>query len=180
MQLPPTSQPVFSAEDIQTRVRELGARISAEMGGSNLLCLTVLRGGVFFAIDLMRAFDQERFDSIELDFVKLESYGGTKSRGSVKIKGSMPRVAGRNVLVIEDMIDSGRTLESLDDALKIAGAQSVRYAVLVDRTPGHPKCKVHPNYVAFPYEGDLFLYGYGLDIDGKYRTLRSIGGVPRQ
>ena|SRR5690606_41314280 len=104
----PDPYPVlFSAEAVQRRVAELAAQISADYAGKRLLCLVVLRGGFFFGADLVR---QLKGVEVELEFVKLASYTGRETSGRLLVSGPLPRVSGYDVLVIEDLVDTGLTL----------------------------------------------------------------------
>lgn len=164
---------LFSAEQIQQRVADLAARISADYAGKRLLCLVVLRGGFFFAADLIR---QLKGVEVEMDFVKLQSYAGRKPGGRVRSGEAMPRVSGYDVLVIEDLVDTGLTLSSLHEALKAQGPRSLRYAIVVDKK-ARREVPFECEYVAFDVDADTFLVGYGMDDEGKNRTLPYIGAA---
>lgn len=165
---------LWTQNQIQQRVSEMARDISATMGEGTLSCLVVLRGGFFFAADLIRQLTG--FERIEVDFVRLSSYQGMVSSGAVKFRGTLPQVAGRNVLVIEDLLDTGLTLKVLSEALSASGARSVRYAVLVDKKARRQHTLV-PDYVAFKLDTDDYLYGYGMDLDGGRRELPYIAAV---
>jgi hypoxanthine phosphoribosyltransferase len=164
---------VFTEQQIQARVRELAARISEDYAGQRLLCLTVLRGGFFFAADLIRHFQGV---SVELEFIKLDSYAGQSSSGRLRFHGQLPRVSGYDVLVIEDLVDTGLTLANLHEALQAQGPRSLRYAIVVDKK-ARRKIPFECEYVCFDVEADKFLVGYGMDDSGKGRTLPYIGEV---
>ncbi|MCC6465348.1 MAG: hypoxanthine phosphoribosyltransferase [Planctomycetes bacterium] len=164
---------LFSAEQIQQRVTELAARIAADYAGKRLLCLVVLRGGFFFAADLIR---QLKGVEVEMDFVKLQSYAGRKSGGRVRSGEALPRVSGYDVLVIEDLVDTGTTLAGLHEALKAQGPRSLRYAIVVDKK-ARRQVPFECEYVAFDVDADTFLVGYGMDDEGKNRTLPFIGAA---
>ncbi|MBZ0137982.1 MAG: hypoxanthine phosphoribosyltransferase [Planctomycetes bacterium] len=164
---------LFDAETVQKRVSELAARISADYAGHRLLCLVVLRGGFFFGADLVR---QIQGVEIELDFVKMQSYVGRQTSGRIKAAGPLPRVSGYDVLVIEDLVDTGLTLAELHEALLAQGPQSLRYAIVVDKK-AHRKIEFECEYVAFDVKADDFLVGYGMDDNNKGRTLPYIGKV---
>jgi hypoxanthine phosphoribosyltransferase len=164
---------VFSEDQIQSRVRELGAQISAEYAGKRLLCLVVLRGGFFFAADLIRNISGV---NVELEFVKLDSYAGQSSSGRLRFHGQLPRVSGYDVLVIEDLVDTGLTLASLHEALLAQGPRSLRYAIVVDKK-ARRQIPFECEYVCFDVDADKFLVGYGMDDDDKGRTLPYIGEV---
>lgn len=164
---------VFSAEDIQARVSALAGRISQDYAGKRLLCLVVLRGGFFFGADLIRQISDV---SVELEFVKLESYTGQTSTGHLRAQGQLPRVSGYDVLVIEDLVDTGLTLANLHEALKAQGPRSLRYAIVVDKK-ARRKIPFECEYVCFDVDADKFLVGYGMDDEDKGRTLPYIGEV---
>ena len=173
----PVFKPLFTEEQIQKRVSELAREISSTIGGGRLLCLVVLRGGFFFASDLIRQLTG--FERVEIDFVRLASYAGMHSSGDVKFRGQLPQVAGSNVLVIEDLLDTGTTLSTLSEALRAGGAGSVRYAVLIDKG-GRAGKGIEPDFVAFGKLGkDDYLIGYGMDYEGAYRDQRSISVTKR-
>lgn len=164
---------VFSEEQVQARVREVAARVSADYAGKRLLCLVVLRGGFFFAADLIRNIQGV---NIELEFVKLESYVGQNSSGRLRFHGQLPRVSGYDVLVIEDLVDTGLTLANLHEALQAQGPHSLRYAIVVDKK-ARRKIPFECEYVCFDVAADKFLVGYGMDDNNKGRTLPYIGEV---
>lgn len=164
---------VFTAEQIQARVRELSVRISVDYAGKRLLCLVVLRGGFFFAADLIRGIEGV---NLELEFVKLESYVGQSSSGRLRFHGQLPRVSGYDVLVIEDLVDTGLTLANLHEALKAQGPRSLRYAIVVDKK-ARREIPFECEYVCFDVDADKFLVGYGMDDNDKGRTLPYIGEV---
>ncbi len=166
----PKSKLLFSAAEIEKRVKAMADKISKEYAGKTLLCLTVLKGGFFFAADLIRHL---KGVEVELEFVKLQSYAGTRTSGRVEFPNQLPSVAGREVLVIEDLVDTGLTLASLHEALKAQGPRTIRYAVCVDKK-ARREIEFQCEYVAFDVDRDCFLVGYGMDNDGKLRTLPEI------
>ncbi|MDC1143153.1 phosphoribosyltransferase family protein [Planctomycetota bacterium] len=163
---------VYTEEQIQERVDALAAQISERFNGKPLLCLVVLRGGFFFGSDLIKAMDGVK---VELDFVKLESYAGNQ-QGSLTIRGQVPAVSGYDVLVIEDLVDTGLTLAELHEALKAQGPRSLQYAVVVDKK-AHRKVPFDCEYICFDLAEDQYLVGYGMDDNGKGRNLPYIGVI---
>jgi hypoxanthine phosphoribosyltransferase len=161
---------LFTRKKIEARVAELAAQIKRDYEGKPILCLTVLKGGFFFAADLIRAISEL---DVQLEFVTLTSYAGTRSTGRVEFRGQLPRVAGYDVLVIEDLVDTGLTLASLHEQLKAQGPSSLRYAIAVDKK-ARREVEFTADYIAFDLEKDLFLVGYGMDHEGRYRTLPDI------
>jgi len=164
---------LFDAATVQKRVSELAAQISADYAGKRLLCLVVLRGGFFFGADLVR---QLKDVEVELEFVKLASYAGRDSSGRLRVSGPLPAVSGYEVLVIEDLVDTGLTLSNLHEALLAQGPRSLRYAIVVDKK-SHRKIPFECEYVAFDVKEEAFLVGYGMDDANRGRVLPYIGVV---
>lgn len=165
---------LISEEEIYNRVDELSRQIEADYAGSKnkLLLLGILKGSVVFMAELMK---QIRLP-VEIDFMKVSSYGaGTKSTGNVEIKLDLRRadISECDILIVEDIIDSGNTLSYLVEYLKLKGAASVRTITLLDK-PSRRKVKFEPDYRGFEIP-DEFVVGYGLDFDEKYRALPFIG-----
>jgi len=159
---------LFSSEKIKNRVCSLGRELSKVYKGKNPLVISVLKGSVVFLSDLIRNFD---FD-FELDFVHAQSYSAML-RGKLKVAGSLSCVVkNRRVLIVEDIADSGRTLEAIILSLKKQGAKDVKSCVLLDK-PSVRKTQVVPNYIGFSVQ-NYFVVGYGLDYNGKFRGLPSI------
>lgn len=167
---------LFDAETVQQRVSELAAQISADYAGRRLLCLVVLRGGFFFGADLIRSI---KGVEIELEFVKMQSYVGRQTSGRVKTAGPLPRVSGYDVLVIEDLVDTGLTLAELHEGLLAQGPHSLRYAIVVDKK-AHRKIEFECEYVCFDVDAEDFLVGYGMDDHNRGRTLPYIGKVTKR
>lgn len=164
---------VFTPGQIQERVRALAERISSDYARKRLLCLVVLRGGFFFAADLIRNIEGV---DLQVEFVKLKSYAGKNSSGRVSSREQLPRVAGYDVLVIEDLVDTGLTLASLHEAILAQGPRSLRYAIVVDKK-ARRKIPFECEYVAFDVPEDKFLVGYGMDDEDRGRCLPYIGEV---
>lgn len=168
MPVPPKGYIVYTEEAIQQKVSELAETVSEHLRGRELTCLVVLNGAFFFAADLIRQL--RGFKNVEISFTRLQSYAGSKSSGNVTMHGGMPPVGGRHVLVIEDLMDTGLTLSFLRDGLRSAGAQSVTYVVLVDKKVRTTDA-LKPDFVGFELETEDFLFGYGMDHEGRYREL---------
>ena len=169
----PNLDVLLTAGQIQACIKELGATITQDHAGRKPLFLCVLKGATIFLSDLIRAVDLQ----LELDFMAASSYGsGTESSGDVKIdKDSDVAVRGRDVIVVEDIIDTGRTLSLLLNLLRARGAASVKLAALLDK----PSRRVEPvpvDYIGFTIP-DAFVVGYGLDFSERYRNLPYIGVV---
>lgn len=155
-------------EDIlQAKVRELGAKITEDYKGKDLLLICVLKGAVIFVSDLMKRIDLP----LEVDFMAVSSYGSdTKSSGVVRILKDLNKgIEGRNLLIVEDIIDSGLTLSYLIDNLKARGPESVEICTILDK-PDRRKANINIKYTGFQVP-DEFVVGYGLDYAEKYRNL---------
>ena len=153
------------------KVRELGGKITADYKNSNLMLVTVLKGAVVFLADLMRQIDVPA----EIDFMVVSSYGsGVKSSGVVKIVKDLDvPLAGKDILIVEDILDSGLTLSYIKELLESRGPRSIRIATLLDK-PSRRKVDLQADYIGFSVP-DEFVIGYGLDYDEKYRNLPYIG-----
>ncbi|MBE5853899.1 MAG: hypoxanthine phosphoribosyltransferase [Lachnospiraceae bacterium] len=160
-------------EDINEKVKELGARISKDYEGKELHMICVLKGGVFFMCELAKRITIP----VTMDFMSVSSYGSeTKSSGVVKIVKDLDEpLVGKEVLVVEDIVDSGRTLSYLLEMLKDRGPKSVRLCTLLDKPDRRVK-DVHVDYTGFEIP-DEFVVGFGLDYDQRYRNLPYIGVV---
>lgn len=162
---------LVTEEELREKVKEIGARITADYAGKNLLLVSVLKGSVIFMADLMRAIDLP----CTIDFMCVSSYGaGTKSSGVVKIiKDLDTDLHGRDLLIVEDILDSGKTLHYITKMLSDRGTSSIRIATLLDK-PERRTVPLTPDYSGFVIP-DKFVVGYGLDYDEKYRNLPYIG-----
>ena len=162
---------LLSEEEIKERVAQLGARISADYAGRELLMISVLKGSVAFMADLMRAITIP----VSIDFMAVSSYGkGVKTSGVVKIiKDLDQHIEGRDLLIVEDILDSGMTLSYLSKILKARNPRSVRIATLLDK-PERRTADIQADYYGFQVP-DAFVVGYGLDYDETYRNLPYIG-----
>lgn len=158
---------ILTAEQIDHRLEEMADQISRDYEGKDLLLVGVLRGAIMVMADLSRKIRVP----LQMDWMAVSSYGAsTKSSGVVRIiKDLSEDVTGRNVLIVEDVIDSGLTLSWLQSNLRTRGAQSVRIATIV-RKPEAAKIDVHCDYVGFDIPND-FVVGYGLDYAENYRHL---------
>lgn len=166
------SHVLISSSSIASRVTELGASLSSVYASLNPLLLVVLKGSFLFAADLSRALPFPH----EVDFIRASSYVATASTGTVSLTGddTVP-VHGRHVLVVEDIVDTGLTLQRLYEALRSRGALSVKCVTLLrKRTARRKQGTPAPDYVAFEIP-DLFVIGYGLDIDQRLRHLPFVG-----
>jgi hypoxanthine phosphoribosyltransferase len=163
-------RPLLSEAQIQARIRELGASIDADYPDGPLYLICILKGACFFLADLSRAIKRDTF----IDFMGISSYGkGKSSSGEVKITKDLDiSLEGADVLIVEDIIDSGVTLNYLVGLLRQRRPKSVRIAALLDK-PERRLRPVEVAYVGFKIP-DEFVVGYGLDFAEKYRNLRDI------
>jgi len=160
-----------SEEDLQKRVKELAAQVDKDYEGKDLLLIGVLKGAVMAVADLSRAMQRH----VEMVWMAVSSYGsGTKSTGVVRILKDLDRdITGRNVLIIEDIVDTGLTLSWLKANLESRGVGNVEILTIL-RKPEAAQVEVDVKYVGFDIPTD-FVIGYGLDFDEKYRNLPFIG-----
>ena len=157
--------------EISKRILEVADRINKDYEGRELILICVLKGGVMFMCDLAKRLNLD----VRLDFMSVSSYGAeTKSSGVVKIIKDLDNsIEGRDVLIVEDIIDSGNTLAYLLDILEKRGPKSIKLCTLLDK-PSRREKDVVVDYVCFEIE-DKFVLGYGLDYDQRYRNLPYIG-----
>jgi hypoxanthine phosphoribosyltransferase len=167
----PTLKVLLSAEQIQTRVRELGEQITRDYWGKNLELIGVLKGACIFMSDLIRHIDLP----LSIDFIGISSYGAsTKSSGEVKITKDLDKsLAGKDVILVEDIIDTGLTLNYMLNNFQSREVASVNIAALLDKPERH-QIEVPAKYVGFTIPNH-FVVGYGLDFGEKYRNLPYIG-----
>ena len=162
----PNLEPLFTAEQIQTRIAELGAEIARDYEGKNPLLIGVLKGAVVFVSDLIRAIDLR----LGVEFMAISSYGSsTRTSGEVRfVKDLDVAVEGRDILVVEDIIDTGLTLSYLLTNLRARGARSVRLVALLDKWERRER-EVPIDYLGFKI-AVAFVVGYGLDFAERYRN----------
>ena len=162
---------IVTEEQLQARIKELAAQVNKDYEGKDLLLVGVLKGAVMAVADLSRALQRH----IDMDWMAVSSYGsGTKSSGVVRILKDLDRdITGRNVLIVEDIVDAGLTLSWLKANLESRGVGSVEILSIL-RKPEAAKVEVFVKYVGFDIPKD-FVVGYGLDFNEKYRNLPFIG-----
>lgn len=162
---------IVTEQELQARIKELAAQVNKDYEGKDLLLVGVLKGAVMAVADLSRALQRH----IDMDWMAVSSYGsGTKSSGVVRILKDLDRdITGRNVLIVEDIVDSGLTLSWLKANLESRGVGSVEILSIL-RKPEAAKVEVNVKYVGFDIPKD-FVVGYGLDFNEKYRNLPFIG-----
>ena len=164
-------QILYTEEELRQRVKELGCQITADYAGREPLLISVLRGAYIFMADLTRSINLD----VTVDFMSVSSYGaGTTSSGQVEIKKDLSAsIEGKDLIIVEDILDSGNTLFYLMDVLRARKPASVRLCALMDK----PERRVKPikaDYVGFTIP-DAFIVGYGLDWAEKYRNLPYVG-----
>lgn len=163
--------PLLTEEQIQRRVKELGAQITADYDGKDLVVIGLLNGVYPFFADLTRAIDLD----LDVNFMRVASYGnGLESTGEVKILTDMDKsIRGRHALVIEDIVDTGLTLFKVRNLLMDRDPASLRIVTLLDK-PSRRRVAVPVDYVGFSID-DHFVVGYGLDLEGYLRNLPYVG-----
>lgn len=166
--------PLITEEQIKIRVKELGKQISDDYRGKDLLLVGILKGSIPFLCSLMWEIDNEK---LAMDFMDVSSYGSeTESSGDVKIlKDVDTSIKGKNVLIVEDIVDTGRTMQKLLGMLKTREPASLKICTLLDK-PSRRVCEVKVDYVGFEIE-NKFVAGFGLDDDQYMRQLKYVGEV---
>jgi hypoxanthine phosphoribosyltransferase len=166
------SKVLLSEEQIQTRVKELAAELSKEYAGKDPVFVGVLKGVVIFYADMIRAIKA----NCQIDFMWISSYQGTQSTGNTRVRQDVSAdLKGRHVVILEDILDTGRSLKFVVQHLKDKGAASVRICTLLDKPEGRvPGYEIQAEYVGFTIP-NAFVVGYGLDYDEKYRNLPYVG-----
>lgn len=162
---------LFTSEQIQARVRELGAQIAADYKDSAPVVIGILKGAVMFFADLARSIPAP----IKVDFIATSSYGANiETSGVVRIQKDLDRpIAGLDILLVEDIVDSGLTLSYLTRTLSARQPRSIKVVALLDK-PSRRKTPLRADYTGFTID-DLFVVGYGLDFDQRYRNIPMIG-----
>ena len=170
------SKVLVSEEELKKINQRLGAQITEDFKDKNLLVVGILKGSIYFMTDLTRYIDL----ALKIDFLAVSSYGsGTKSSGAVKIEKDIDiNLEGYDILIVEDILDSGRTLNYVCELLRSRGPKSISIATLLDK-PERRVVDLTPDYVGCDVP-DEFVVGYGLDYDQKYRNLSYIGALKRE
>lgn len=158
---------LLSSEQIAERIQELGKEITKDYEGKNLYVLSLLRGSFVFTADIVRAIDTK----VKVGFMTTSSYGHSEtSSGEVKVVNDIPdNIEGFDVLICDDIVDTGYTMEFIIEHVKKLGAASVKTCVLLDK-PSRRKVDVTPDYSCFEID-DVFVVGYGLDYGNYYRNV---------
>lgn len=161
---------LLTQEEIQNKVAEIGRQITVDFKDKNPIFIGVLKGCFIFMADLMRNVDIQ----CSMDFMAVSSYSGTTSTGAVKINKDLNQdIAGRHLILVEDILDSGVTLNYLKQYLQVRQPASVHIATLLDK-PARRKANIYADYSCFDVP-DAFVVGYGLDYNEHYRNLPYIG-----
>lgn len=168
---PPLPRILISKEQIERRLDELAAELDRDYAKAHdFLCIGILKGSVFFMVDLLKRLNIP----VAVDFMQTSSYGHGTVAGEVRIRKDVDAsIRGRDVLLIEDIIDTGYTLRTILDLLRYRGAKSVRLCTLLDKREAR-RVEVPIDYRGFAIE-DVFVVGYGLDLAERYRNLPYIG-----
>ena len=164
---------LIDEEKLEKRVQEIATQIEEEYKGKELTLICILKGSIFFTVDLAKKINGD----VRLEFIRVSSYNeGTESSGEIKMKLDLKdSIQGKDVIVIEDIIDTGRTLSYLIEYLKMKKPNSVKLCALLDK-PDRRVVDVKVDYTGFQIP-DKFVIGYGLDWDEKYRNLPYIGYI---
>lgn len=167
--------PMITADEIRVRTAELGKQLTEDYKDKSLVLVSVLKGSFIFAADLMRAIDLP----CRIDFLGVRSYGtGTETSGVVQITSDLTRpIDGQDVLIVEDIVDTGLTIAHLMDLFRTRSPRSVKVCALLHK-PARARVSVPVDYLGFTIE-DKFVVGYGLDFDEKFRNLPYVGVIER-
>jgi len=164
---------LYDEETIMNRISELADELYKVYGDEEVVFVSVLKGAIFFTVDLAKKFKGDA----RIDFLRVSSYEGENSTGTITLKLPLKEenIKGKNVLIVEDIIDTGRTMKYLIKYIEELGAKSVKSCVLLDKKSRRTE-EIDADYTGFEIP-DLFVIGYGLDYDEKYRNLPYIGVV---
>ena len=166
---------LINSEKLQKRIKELAGEIKKDYNDSEVVFVSVLKGAVFFTVDLMKNYEGDTI----LDVVRVSSYEGETSTGNIKLKIPLneEKIKDKNIVIVEDIVDTGRTFNFLVDYVKSMNPKSVKTCVMLDK-PSRRVVDFKADYVGFEID-DLFVIGYGLDYDEKYRNLPYIGYITK-
>ncbi|MEK7233762.1 MAG: hypoxanthine phosphoribosyltransferase [Elusimicrobiota bacterium] len=169
---PALSRVLLDEATLAARIKELGAQITRDYAGKRLVVVGVLKGSVIFLADLLRALGPEV--DVETDFVAVSSYAGTASTGAIRTLLDLRQSPeGKDLLLVEDIVDTGLTLTSLTETLRAHRPNSLEVCTLLDK-PECRKTPFHPKYIGFKISNE-FVVGFGLDYDERYRQLPCVG-----
>ena len=164
---------LISEEKLQERIKELALEIKDDFKNEEVTFVSVLKGAVFFTVDLMKKYDSD----CTLDVVRVSSYVGENSTGKIDLKIPLKEenIKDKNIIIVEDIVDTGRTFNFLVDYIKKMNPKTVKTCVMLDK-PSRRVVPFKADYVGFTID-DLFVIGYGLDYDERYRNLPYIGYI---
>ena len=161
---------LIEPQRLASRVRELGAQLTRDYGGKELTIVSILKGSIFFASDLVRAIDLP----LTMEFLGVSSYLGTETTGEVRITSDMTKpMAGKDLLIVEDIIDTGLTMKFIIENLQARHPASVKVCALLEK-PARARTRIQIDYRGFTID-DVFVVGYGLDHSERFRNLPFIG-----
>ena len=164
-------KPMIPKSVLKKRVKEIAERITRDYQGESITLVCILKGGIYFFADLSR---QIKLDDVRLDFMCVQSYDGTDTTGQLDIRLDLSQpITGKNVIVVEDIIDTGTTLAYLMDYLMAQSPKSLKLCVLLDKKERR-ETETKVNYVGFE-SPDEFVVGYGMDYNQEYRTYPTVG-----
>jgi hypoxanthine phosphoribosyltransferase len=165
-------KPLYDEETIRKRIKELGAQITKDFKGEEVVCIGVMKGAFIFLADLVRAIDLPT----TVEFIGVSSYEGTKSTGHVRLTHDLGAdIEHKNVILVEDIIDTGKTIDYLIASLKVRKPKSLKVATFLSKPEAHVMHN-QLDYVGFEISKE-FVIGYGLDLDQYYRNLPYLGQV---
>ena len=163
---------LYSMEELQKRIKEVGEQISKDYEGKEIVIVSVLKGAIFYTVDLVKNITTD----IVIDFMKVSSYEGTESTGVITIKQDLGiDIEGKHVLIVEDIIDTGRTLRVLREELLKRKPASLKITTLMDKKERR-EVELDADYVGFTIP-NKFVVGFGFDIDDKYRNIPYVGYI---
>jgi hypoxanthine phosphoribosyltransferase len=166
------TRPLIDEATLQTRIAELGKKITADFRGETVTIIGVLKGSFIFLADLVRKIDL----STRIEFIGVSSYHGTESSGHVRITQDLTtEVKGKNIIVVEDIVDTGLTMDYLISTLRVREPKSLKICTLLSKPEAH-MMKTQLDYIGFEISNE-FVIGYGLDLDGEYRNVPYIAQV---
>lgn len=166
---------LISEKELDERIGEIAKQIENDYKGEEVVFCSVLKGAIFFTVDLMKKYQGD----CEINFVRVSSYQGENSTGVITMKIPLKKedIENKNIILVEDIVDTGRTFKYLVEYVKEMNPKSVKTCVLLDKK-ARRVVEFEPDYTAFPID-DLFVVGYGLDYDEKLRNLPYVGYVKK-
>ena len=166
---------LINEKELDKRIEELALQIAKDYEGEEVIFCSVLKGAIFFTVDLMKHYKGD----CEINFVRVSSYQGENSTGTITLKIPLKKedIENKNIILVEDIVDTGKTFKYLVEYVKEFNPKSVKTCVLLDKK-ARRVVEFEPDYTAFPID-DLFVVGYGLDYDEKLRNLPFVGYVKK-